>query len=183
MVEKFKAFGLDRIDFAKKGYWGNQLIDSLPDVYTAILFKSNYCSFSLGYSALFDRTAYLDRESYFSLKASEDIGLKQRNKLTLKDYYKQSVLNDCNVIFGGQFNLPLTLHGYLRFKNIDTIVIVGGSTHVCLAATVYSAASRGYRIVLPIDAIAGEDVVKHDIYLQNFSMFNSDLTFTPLLIN
>jgi nicotinamidase-related amidase len=183
MVEKFKVFGLDKIDFSKKGYWGSQLIDSLPDVYTAILFKSNYCSFSLGFSALFDRAAYLERESYFSLKAFEDIELKQKGKLTLKDYYKQSVLNDCFVIFEDQLNIPMTLHGYLKYKNIDTIVFVGGSTHVCLAATVYSAASRGYNIVLPVDAIASEDCILHDIYLRNFRAFNSFLTYSSDIIN
>lgn len=181
MVEKFKAFGLDKLDFSKKGMWGSELIDSLPDVATAFVVKSNYSAFSEGYSALFDRQTLQACAEYFQSTSNEDAQFKKQDKSTVKDFYQKSLRNEISFYVKGETYCPITLHGYLTSKKIDTIVCVGGSTHVCLGSTVYSAAERGYKIVLPIDAIAGEDSEKHKIFLQNFNMFNSILCLTKTL--
>lgn len=182
MIEKFKAFGLDKLDFSKKGMWGSDLIDSLPNVATAFVVKSNYSAFSEGYSALFDKKSFKENADYFQSTSSLDNEFKKEGKLTIKDFYKQSLENETMFLTKNEINFPISLHGYLKSKSIDNVVCVGGSTHVCLGATVYSAAERGYRIILPIDAIASEDVDKHKMFLQNFNMFNSTLTLTSTLI-
>jgi nicotinamidase-related amidase len=182
MIDKFKAFGLDKFEFSKKGMWGSQLIDTLPDVATAFVVKSNYSAFSEGFSALFDKKSLKENTDYFLSTSSLDSEFKKKGKLTIKDFYKQSLENEVMFMIKNEINFPISLHGYLKSKRIDTVVCVGGSTHVCLGATVYSAAERGYKIILPIDAIASEDSEKHTMFLQNFNMFNSTLTLTSTLI-
>lgn len=181
MIEKFKVFGLDKIEFSRKGMWGSQLIDTLPDVATAFVVKSNYSAFSAGYSALFDKQSLKENADYFQSTSNSDIALRKQGRPTIKDFYKQSLENEIVFIMKNEINFPISLHAYLKSKSIDTVVCVGGSTHVCLGATVYSAAERGYKIILPIDAIASEDFEKHQMFLQNFNMFNSTLTLTKYL--
>ncbi len=181
MIEKFKTFGLDKLDFSKKGMWGSELIDTLPNVATAFVVKSNYSAFSERFSALFDKQSLKEHTDYFQSLSSSDNKIKRQGKFTTKDFYNQSLENEIKFTTGKEVKFPITLHGYLKSKGIYTVVCVGGSTHVCLASTAYSAAERGYEIILPIDAIASEDSEKHKMFLQNFNMFNSTLTLTKYI--
>ncbi|MGN8119357.1 cysteine hydrolase family protein [Labrys sp. 22185] len=56
---------------------------------------------------------------------------------------------------------------------INTIVISGGETDVCVLATVLGAIDRGYRVVLAIDALCSSSDETHDalmrLYLTRFS--------------
>jgi nicotinamidase-related amidase len=181
MVDKFISFGFDKMKFCQKGDWGSQLIDSLPDVATAFVIKSHYSPFSVGFSALFDRQSFSKNQDYFLSISSLDDEFKRTGRFTLKDYYKQSLEHEIKAIRNTEIQFPISLHGYLKSKAINSLICVGASTHVCLGATVYSASERGYKVILPIDAIASEDEKKHEIYLHNFSMFNSNLTLTKYL--
>lgn len=44
----------------------------------------------------------------------------------------------------------------LRSRGIDTILIIGGTTHIGVASTVYSARDRDYQVVVVRDACHGE---------------------------
>ena len=64
----------------------------------------------------------------------------------------------------------------------NTLIITGGSTHVCEDAAVSAASERGYHVIEPIDAVASEDVDKHYAYLHNHGIFKSELITTANLI-
>lgn len=61
----------------------------------------------------------------------------------------------------------------LRRRNVDTLVITGGETDVCVLATVMAAVDLGFRLVLPIDALCSADDSTHDalikLYRERFS--------------
>jgi nicotinamidase-related amidase len=61
----------------------------------------------------------------------------------------------------------------LTGTGINTIVISGGETDVCVLATVLGAIDRGYRVVLAIDALCSSSDETHDalmrLYLTRFS--------------
>ena len=56
----------------------------------------------------------------------------------------------------------------LRATNTDTIVVTGGETDVCVAATVMGAIDHGLRVVLPTDAVFGSADETHDAMLRIF---------------
>jgi nicotinamidase-related amidase len=58
------------------------------------------------------------------------------------------------------------LHARLRANNIDTLVISGGETEVCVLATVLGAVDHGYRVVLATDALCSSADATHDAMLQ-----------------
>src|SRR5690606_12010479 len=54
---------------------------------------------------------------------------------------------------------------YLRSKNVDTLIVSGAETDVCVAASVFSAIDFGYRVVIAADAVCsssdeGNDYVR-----------------------
>jgi nicotinamidase-related amidase len=53
----------------------------------------------------------------------------------------------------------------LRQRRIDTLVITGGETDVCVLATVLDAVDRGYRVVLAADALCSSSDETHDSLL------------------
>lgn len=55
-----------------------------------------------------------------------------------------------------------TLEPRLRARGADTIVVTGGETDVCVAATVLGAVDRGYRIVLVKDGLCSSSDEAHD---------------------
>jgi nicotinamidase-related amidase len=55
--------------------------------------------------------------------------------------------------------------GLLRQRQIDTVVITGGETDVCVLATVLDAVDRGYRVLLAADALCSSSDVTHDSLL------------------
>jgi nicotinamidase-related amidase len=69
------------------------------------------------------------------------------------------------------------LHQLLSSANIDTLIVTGGETDVCVLATVLGAIDRGYRVVLPTDAVFGTADETHDAMLAIYrSRFGQQLT-------
>jgi nicotinamidase-related amidase len=65
------------------------------------------------------------------------------------------------------------LAAWLKSQKVDTLIVSGGETDVCVLATVLSAIDLGYRIVLATDALCSADDRTHDalmlLYHQRFS--------------
>jgi nicotinamidase-related amidase len=57
------------------------------------------------------------------------------------------------------------LHLRLRRAGVDTLVVSGGETEVCVLATVLGAIDLGYRIVLATDALCSSADAPHDAML------------------
>ena len=70
--------------------------------------------------------------------------------------------------------LGSSLHGELRRAGIDTVVISGAETEVCVMAAVIGAIDLGYRVVIATDAICSSADSTHDamqkIYDSRFGM-------------
>lgn len=56
----------------------------------------------------------------------------------------------------------------LRAADADTIIVTGGETDVCVAATAMGAIDHGLRVVLPRDAVFGSADETHDAMLRIF---------------
>ncbi len=54
------------------------------------------------------------------------------------------------------------LHGLLRERGADTLVVSGGETDVCVLATVLGAVDLGYRVVIAVDALCSSSNETHD---------------------
>jgi nicotinamidase-related amidase len=61
------------------------------------------------------------------------------------------------------------LHHILRNAGIDTIIVSGGETDVCVLATVMGAIDLGYRVILPVDAVFGSADETHDAVLSLYT--------------
>lgn len=65
------------------------------------------------------------------------------------------------------------LHQRLSERGIDTIVVSGGETDVCVLATVLGAIDWGYRVIVAVDAVCSSADETHDaimtIYRSRFS--------------
>jgi nicotinamidase-related amidase len=57
------------------------------------------------------------------------------------------------------------LHERLQARRIDTLVISGAETDVCVLAAVLGAVDRGYRVVVPVDALCSSSDRTHDALL------------------
>jgi nicotinamidase-related amidase len=69
------------------------------------------------------------------------------------------------------------LQRWLTSGNVDTLVITGGETDICVLATILGAIDRGYRVVLPTDAVFGSADETHDAMLGIYqSRFGQQLT-------
>jgi len=53
------------------------------------------------------------------------------------------------------------LAGLLKARGIDTLVLVGAETDVCVLATVLDAVDRGYRVVVAADAVTSGSLAAH----------------------
>jgi nicotinamidase-related amidase len=53
----------------------------------------------------------------------------------------------------------------LRARGADTLVVTGAETDVCVLAAVLGAVDRGYRVVIPTDAICSSSDQTHDALL------------------
>ena len=66
------------------------------------------------------------------------------------------------------------LHARMQDRGIDTVVITGGETEVCVLAAVMGAIDLGYRVVVAKDAICSSADETHDamvdIYCERFQM-------------
>jgi nicotinamidase-related amidase len=54
------------------------------------------------------------------------------------------------------------LHGLLRHREVDTLIISGGETEMCVAATVLGAVDLGYRTILMEDGLCSSADETHD---------------------
>lgn len=54
------------------------------------------------------------------------------------------------------------LDARLRRRGIDTLVVTGGETDVCVLGTVLGAVDRGYRVVVVVDALCSASDETHD---------------------
>jgi nicotinamidase-related amidase len=61
--------------------------------------------------------------------------------------------------------LESALDQRLRARGIDTLIVTGAETDVCVLATVLGAVDRGYRVVLPTDALCSSSDTTHDALL------------------
>lgn len=69
------------------------------------------------------------------------------------------------------------LHHLLRQRAVDTLLISGGETDVCVLATMLGAIDLGYRVILPQDALFGSADETHDAILTVYrSRFQQQLT-------
>jgi nicotinamidase-related amidase len=57
------------------------------------------------------------------------------------------------------------LHARLRARHIDTLIISGAETDVCVLAAVLGAVDHGYRVVLAADAVCSSSDQSHDALL------------------
>jgi len=57
---------------------------------------------------------------------------------------------------------------WLRERGTDTLIVSGGETDVCVLATVVAAIDRGFRVVLPTDALCSVSDGTHDAMLLLF---------------
>lgn len=66
-----------------------------------------------------------------------------------------------------------TLENLLRSRLIDTLVVTGGETDICVLATLLGAIDRGYRVVLVADGVCSSADATHDalmkLYRKRFS--------------
>jgi nicotinamidase-related amidase len=68
----------------------------------------------------------------------------------------------------------------LRGSEINTVIITGGETDICVLATVLGAIDRGYRVVLVADAICSSADRNHDALMQLFrSRFTEQVEVVP----
>ena len=56
----------------------------------------------------------------------------------------------------------------LRERNIDTLVVTGAETDVCVLATVLGAMDRGYRVIVVTDAVCSSADQGHDALVQQY---------------
>jgi nicotinamidase-related amidase len=65
------------------------------------------------------------------------------------------------------------LHRWLQQRGVDTLVVTGAETDVCVLATVLGAVDLGYRVVVPTDAVCSSSDRTHDalmaLYEERFS--------------
>lgn len=60
------------------------------------------------------------------------------------------------------------LHARLRERNINTLIVSGGETDVCVLATVLGAVDMGYRVIIATDALCSSSDATHDAILKIF---------------
>jgi len=77
------------------------------------------------------------------------------------------------------------LEPWLKAHNVDTLIVSGGETDVCVLATVMSAIDLGYRIVLVTDALCSVSDRTHDalmtLYRERFSEQLTTAMTEPIL--
>lgn len=58
------------------------------------------------------------------------------------------------------------LHRNLQNEAVDTLVVTGGETDVCVLAAVLGAIDLGYRVIVAKDAVCSADDDTHDASLE-----------------
>ena len=72
------------------------------------------------------------------------------------------------------FETPL--QSLLIFKQVDTVVVTGGSTSGCVRATAVDALSRGYRTHVPLETCADKHETPHFANLTDLHLKYADVT-------
>ena len=73
------------------------------------------------------------------------------------------------------------LHQHLRARGVDTLIITGGETDVCVLATVMGAIDLGYHMLLPTDGLSSSAESCHSAMLSIYgSRFGSHLATTTI---
>lgn len=111
---------------------------------------------------------YYERWAFMTI---ENIGPEMVELLpTLSGYCPPAVIIDKHIYspwFEG------CLRALLMERDIDTLIITGGETDVCVLATVLGAIDFGYRVVLVTDALCSSSDATHDalltVYHQRFA--------------
>ena len=81
--------------------------------------------------------------------------------------------------FYSPFSEP-KLHQSLRNRGIDTLVVTGGETDVCVLAAILDAIDLGYRVIVASDALCSVSDEAHDNLLQLFSgRFQQQIEVAP----
>lgn len=83
--------------------------------------------------------------------------------------------------YSGFFNTNLEKN--LRSLNVDTVVITGIHTHVCVLATGLDAFQRGFKVVFPEDCITTGRTENHRTRLRFFRTHLGEVTNIDKLIN
>jgi nicotinamidase-related amidase len=82
------------------------------------------------------------------------------------------------------FSNPRLVRG-LRRRGIETLIITGGETDVCVMATVAGALDLGFRVMLPTDALCSAEDTAHDalitVYRKRFHMQLETVTTEQVL--
>jgi nicotinamidase-related amidase len=77
------------------------------------------------------------------------------------------------------------LHQQLRNGGLDTVIITGGETDVCVLATILGAIDWGFRVILVIDALCSSANETHDammnVYMNRFGEQLETVTTETLL--
>ncbi|MCP3402041.1 MULTISPECIES: cysteine hydrolase family protein [unclassified Bradyrhizobium] len=77
------------------------------------------------------------------------------------------------------------LHLQLRGAGVDTLIVTGGETDVCVLATVLGAIDWGFRVILVTDAVCGSADETHDsmmnVYMNRFGQQVECVTTETLL--
>lgn len=183
MREQFESHGIPDVLY-KKGAWGTQLVASLPDPDLQLV-KSNFSMFSR-HSFLFDPSKHPEISEYLSVESGGDHVLQAKGKNTLLDYFGEAAANSAEVSPSDLDQMlkqgVLSLDAYLQAKGIETLIIGGVSTHVCVDAAVTGASERGYKVVVPVDLVGGEDHDKHWSCLSNYAQFKGKLTTSERMV-
>ena len=74
------------------------------------------------------------------------------------------------------------LEAYLREHNVDTTIMVGGSTSNCVRATVFDSASYGYRTMVASDGVMDRIKVSHEVNLRDMDRQFADVMTTKELL-
>lgn len=69
--------------------------------------------------------------------------------------------------YAALFHTPL--EGWLRSKSVDTVVLCGTMTHICVDTTARDAFMRGFDVVVASDACASKNPTLHEAALQGLS--------------
>ena len=71
----------------------------------------------------------------------------------------------------------------LRGLGVDTVIVCGVTTEICVESTVRDAFFRDYRIIVPSDAVAAIDPVRHEGTLRTISYGFGTVTTTDQVLN
>lgn len=74
------------------------------------------------------------------------------------------------------------LAAYLRRRCVDTVVVCGVTTNVCVESTVRDAFARDFHVVVPYDACASTHPVLHDASLRTIALCMGEVTSVDTIL-